>query len=458
MAAIQGQPAPKPGSIGSPVPGDDEAKALEAFLAQQKPASLPSTGGTDAEAQALDQFVGSAPPAPSGPSLTDQALSAGGTALDVAGRTLDYPGGLVRTGLAGAAGALAGNPDIVKPEDLKNAVKGKAPSSAEYLTRLGVPEGGSLNLPGLGKVTTRGAAGLALDIATDPLTALSKLVKEVPYIGKLINAPGRAMEAAGEATYKSALPKGAEAVGDVLIQEGAPIGGAATIAKKVDDISGTMGKLRQGMYDKATELGVTVDTAYPLKNAEAVLAKMERDPGLKPAASELRDLLERYKSAGKISVDQMSEWKTGLYDSLPKSAWGANGKLKGTSQQFRAALASDFRQAIAEAGNKAEKGLGDSINAVNEKWGTLLDATKPLDKAAAGSGGGKLGQMIDGAVLATGNVKALALKKAYDVATSPAARTAIGKALMEAGRKGVANRMIIDANQTVNPVPPTLRK
>lgn len=446
MAAIRGQPAPKPSQVKSPVPNADAelAAALDAELAS---APLPQASQNDPELEAaLSEF--------DAPQEQPGMLSQG---LDAAGRVLDYAGGLTRTGLAGVANAasvagqviggtdLADAESVVGLDDVKSALKGKAPGSAEYLRRLGVPEGGSVDLGGT-KFTTRGAAGFAADIATDPLTALTKLAKNVPYIKKLMNAEGltnKATEALGEAVYKSAFPKGAEEAAETMLKHGgAPMGSATKLAQKVDDLSNVMAKTRQGMYDRATELGVAIDPAVKgiTKNADAVIEAMKKDRGLAPAAAELEELLTRYKTGGPVSVDIISEWKTNLYDSLPNSAF-SGPKIKGTAKRFKAALAADFRNAIVNAGNMAEKGLGDSINALNEKWGTLLGATRPLEKATQAAGG-KLGLMIDGAVAATGGPQAYAAKKAFDMATGTTARTVVGKALMEAGRKDLSSRLM----------------
>lgn len=463
MAELKSANSARPGSLGSPVPGNDAQAKADAFFAESKPAALPQ----DSAQQAADQYFSSQdstplPPEAGGPGAVAQA------SMQAAGQALDYPGGIIRTGLAGAAGAITGNPNVVTPEDLTAAAKGKAPSSAEYLKRLGVSEGGSLNLPVLGRVTTRGAEGLALDVLTDPLTALSKLIKEAPYIGKLINAPNKASEAIGEQIYKSAFTKvdanlakkGIAPISESLIEAGAPVGGEAKIAQKVNDMSQTLGKIRQGLYDKATEKGVLIDTAYPLNRAEAVIENMRKDPGLAPAADSLQELLSRYKQAGKVPIDVVSEWKTNLYDSLPASAFDQFGQLKNRAKAFKSALAADFRERIVQAGNAAEDGLGDSINKLNEKWGTLLSAQQPLAKAQQAVGG-KLGHIIDGAVLATGGLKGAAIKKTYDFATSPYMKTLIGKALIEAGKTGTAGafarRALIDhVQQTQSQIIPPL--
>lgn len=466
MAAIAGQPGPKPSNLSAPVPSapqpqmdfsPDEMKQLKGLSADVSP---------DEQAQ-LARATGQAPEQP----------GLGAQALDYGTRALDYPGGGVRTGLAEVAGLATGQPNVVTPEDLKNAAKGKAPNSAEYLRRLGVPEGGSLDLPGFGRVTTRGAAGMAADIATDPLTLVAKFAKEIPYVGKLLNVPGAAMDALGEAVYKSAvgstdahlaskglIEAGETPVGDALLASGAPVGNAKTLADKVNDISSIMGKIRQGMYDKVNQAGAMIDVGLAsggsvLPKAEAALAPMRRNPNMRPAADALENMMNLFKNEGRVSIEQLSEWKTQLYNSMPAVSFDAFGKLKGEADAFKGALAADFRNLIVDTGNHVEKGLGDAINALNEKWAPLLDAAKPMNKIAAkGAGGGNLGTIVDGVLLATGGVSKLAVKKGYDIAMSPLAKTAVGKALMFAGQQGIgtglANRMMI--NQQNAPAAPPM--
>lgn len=456
MAATKGQPGTKPSQLSNPVPGADAASAFDAYLAQNNaPQSAPAASAVGLAAESEDQYAPVETAQAQG-ELPPEEPGMGMQALDAAGRVLDYGGGLMRTGLASVAStaqhALKGElGNDVTPADVKAAFKGKAPETAEYLRRMGVPEGGSVEVPGLGRVTTRGAVGLAGDIASDPLTAVAKLAKSAPYLKKLLEVPGRATEAVGEAIYRSGLSKidaklaerGAGKLSGALIEAGAPVGTTAQIAKKVEAMSQTIGKVRQGLYDKATELGVTIDTAYPLKRAEAVMKKFKNDPGLAPAMSELQGLVDRYKAAGKVSIDELSAWKTHLYDSLPASAFDGYGKIKGQAKTLKSALAADFREAIVGAGNKAEKGLGDAINTLNEKWGTLLEAQKPLAKQAAGAGigGGKLGTMIDGMLLGSGNGWAFVGKKALEGMNTTAVKSTAGKAAMELGKLDFMNRL-----------------
>lgn len=455
MPGISGQPGPKPSEVENPVPGDS---ALDSFMASQgqaakaagsAAANIPANGSGGPQSapggSSLDSFMaqqggGQAPP---------QEQSTTGKVLDAAGRVLDYGGGLVRTGLASAAGLASGDPNVATTDDLVQALKGKAPNSAEYLKRLGVPEGGSIGVPLLGQVSMRGAAGFAADIATDPLTLVARTVKEIPYLSKLLNAPGAASDAIGQAVYKSALPT--EAAGEALIEAGgAPVGSAAKLAEKVQDVSQTLGGIRQGLYDRANQVGAVVNMAeQELPKTNAVLLKMYRDPMLAPLAFIFDDMVNKYKQLGPCPLSLVSEWKTNLFNSLPEME---DSTLKNISQQFKAALAMDFKNAVVSAGESAEKGLGNAIEDMNTKWGTLLDAP-PLKPGGMATGGtGKLGVAIDGATLALGGVKGLAIKKSAELATSPYMKTLIGKSLMQAGTSGLAtgvtNRALIDSQNS----------
>lgn len=428
MSGIQGQPGTKPTDINAPVPGASEVTSFDQF----EPTQAKATGQA---VNSFDQFAAQSGQAPAAP-----VAEASGGALDTAGRVLDYPGGFTRAGLAEVAGIATGKPNLVTPEDLKAAAVGKGPNSAEYLRRLGVSEGGSLTLPGLGRVTLRGAEGLAFDVLTDPLTLIARTVKEIPYISKLLNAPNKASEALGEAAYKSAITakdseKAAKA-GQALIDAGAPVGGQAKLDAAIAQTATTMGKIRQGLYDQFTQLGGQVDMPKDaFKNSEGVLANLRKNPTMHGLADEFEAMLNQYKGEGFVDMERMSQWKTQLYDSLPKNAFNG-AKLANPGKMFKAALANDFKNLIVDSGNKVEKGLGDAINKVNDKWGALLESS-----GVPNGGAGTLGKMIDAAAFGVAGLPGLLKKKAFDLAIGPYGRTIVGKALMDAGKQGVAGAL-----------------
>lgn len=441
-----------------------ELAQLKKEVAPQAKIAKPKSGGLSpleqAELDALKQEVGGAEVAEEGPSKLRKVL-------DYGIRALDYPGGFLRTGLASSAGLLAGKGNIVTKEDLGKAAMGQAPTSAEYLERLGVEEGPSAELPILGKTSTRDALGLGLDIASDPLTAIGKAAKSVPYVGKILNPAGKSMENLGKATYKSGLKKvderlvekGAQPISDLLLKEG-KTGTTRKLAKDAAAIEKRTLAERSALYKKASELGAKVDLSSELNKADLLVKKIKSDPGLKPMAEGLEELIGRYKEAGKVDLATASEWKTNLYNALPESAY-QGGKVKGPAAQLRKVLANDFKNAIVKAGNKAEAGLGDSVNAANEVLQTTISAEKPLKMqirrgetpnyltsvdAMLGAGGFAAS---DGDVETT--LKLMAAKKAADLAKTTYTRTKTGKGLVKAGESGLVDpamrRGLINANK-----------
>lgn len=362
-------------------------------------------------------------------------------ALQGMGQILDYPGGLVRTGLASVGGLLSGKTDVVKPEDVNAAFRGQAPKSSEYMQRLGVPEGPGVEVPYVGKVTARDVGGFATDVATDPMTALARGEKA-------LNPVGQMTEKAGENVYKSGfkkiderlVEKGKSKLSDLLLEEGAPTGTTKQIAEKTKEMSSGLAKERKALYDKASEKGVTIDLGYPLENAEKHLEKMRQDPGLRDLADQLSEKLAVYKKEGKVPLDKLSDWKSNIYNMLPESAYGPHGVVKGPAKEFQKKLAKDFREAIVDGGNKAEAGLGDSIDQVNEKWSTLIGAEKPTAMQIRRGETPNLVTSVD-AILST-HPGLLATKKAADAAKTTYLRTKLGKGLMVTGRAGAAQGML----------------
>lgn len=471
MAGVKGQATANPSQLKSPVPKTAPVGAAPAGVGEDPYAEL--SGFDDySELDALGEAGAGAPASVGQETQEQQGL--GGQILDGAGRVLDYAGGNVRTGLATAAGmvqaaAQGKNPleqKVTTDADVKNALKGNAPDSAEYLTRLGLPELGNIDVPMLGKVTGRGVVGFISDIATDPLTSISKLAKEYPMIKKLLMTPGAASEALGEAVYKSALKKidgklvqkhgleAGEGVANELVKAGAPVGNTARLAEKVEDISSAMGKLRQGLYDQATAKGVSIDLGYPLKRTEALIAKLRANPNTEPAADMAEELMSRFKARGQVDIPTLSEWKSSLYQAIPKKEWEVSPSMRPIAKMIKSELAHDFNTLITAAGNKAEKGLGDSIAAVNNRWGPLLSARDPLAKQIAKDSFDAIGSQIDHTILSLGGVTKYVQKKALDALTTTTGRTVVGRALMEAGKQGVANRAFIDAARKAQQAPP----
>lgn len=101
-------------------------------------------------------------------------------------RVMDAPGGFMRTGLANSAGLLMGKGNIVTEEDLAKAAWGNAPSTDEYLERLGVPKGPSIDLNPFmeGESSLRGIGGFLGDVLTGSVRNVFAPAKEAKGLAK----------------------------------------------------------------------------------------------------------------------------------------------------------------------------------------------------------------------------------------------------------------------------------
>lgn len=427
-----------------------ELAQLEAKYSKPKASSL-SPQEAD-ELAALEAKYGESP-------REDRGLL--GKGLDYSLRALDYAGGAARyagAGLANIPYSMATGKSLTKTDDLGKVLKGQAPTTAEYMERGGVPEGPRFNLsPMEGDTSLRDIAGFAGDIATDPLTYTGlPLVKGAK---KLLNVGGDTAESVGKSIYRSGFKKiderlaekGKKKIADVLLESGAPAGTTKKLAKNMQKVADTALKQRDELYKKATDLGVTVDLRFPLEQTEELLSKARTNPGMRAKVDELSDLLMEYKNAGKVDLQTLSDWKSALYEALPASAFGPDGKAKGIYSKFEKALATDFKDAIISAGNKAEKGLGSKIDEANEIIGSVLTAKQPTKIQIRRGETPNFFTSVDAILGGVGAAKALPLKKGADLAKTTYARTKVGKGLMRAGQSGLidpaARRGLIDANR-----------
>lgn len=379
------------------------------------------------------------------PEESEQGLL--GKGLDYGLRGLDYLGGVGRYAAAGIANlpyAAATGKSITAPEDLGRVLKGQGPGTAEYMERAGVPEGARVNLsPFEGDTSVRDAVGFAGDVALDPLTYAGG----TGLLRKGLRPVGDATESVGKKMYKSGFKKiderlaeqGKKPVSDVLLEHGAPTGTTKKLSKKMQGVADESLKARDELYKKATDLGVTVDLRYPLKDVEELLATARTNPGTRKKVDELFDLLMEYKKEGKVDIQTLSDWKSSLYEALPPSAFGPDGKAKGIYAKFEKALASDFRKAIIDAGEKSEKGLGTKIDELNETLGTVISAKKPTKMQIRRGETPNIVTSVDAILAGVTNPGVIALKKGADVGKTTYARTKVGKGLIKAGQSGLVD-------------------
>lgn len=393
----------------------------------------------------------SAPPEDEGAIMS--ALQGAKTAGEYAARGLDYPGGIARTALATAASlakhGLEGElKSDVTPADAVAALKGQAPPSSEYMRRMGVDDLGSVTVPILGnQISGRDALGFAADVATDPLTMVSKAVRGADVVG-------RGAEATGEKLFKSGfknideklVDKGAKPLSDLALENG--IGGSMkNIEKQSGQLLNDVKADRDLAYQVADMAGVKVDPNVALKESLDKAIKMGvDDPSLKEMSKNLQEKLKQYMGQGPVSLERMSKWKSNLYSTMPQSAYDQFGKLKGPVAEFEKTTANAFKQGIEDAASEGVPKLGDKIAQANEKMQTLISAKKPLRQAVKSEARVNAITPVDSMIVGAAGMAShdpyttmgfLGLKKAADLSKTSAFRTRGGQALMGAGNSGV---------------------
>lgn len=367
-------------------------------------------------------------------------------------RALDFGGGLMRTGLAGISDTarlvkagidpneeMADVQTSLRSGDAMRALTGDAPTSAQFMERAGVPEGGEIDLNpwAKGKTSTRDIVGFGADMATDPIGLLGKAAQPI----------SRATQSLGRRMYKSGLKKidektaekGAKDFSDVLLERGAPSGSTASIQKSSREISEKLKNERQALYDIASEGGAKVDMFKATEGADEIIAKMRNNPGTEDQAEALAEFVNRYRDRGVVDIQDASDWKSALYESLPANSFGPNGKLKGGAKKVEKALAKGFKNQIEKSADKVQPGLGKKISSVNEDWGSVIQAQKPLERQVARGTTPNYVTSVDAMIGGLGSfydpvaaMGALALKKGADLSKTTGARTMTGKGLLRA--------------------------
>ena len=426
------------------------------------------------------------------------------TGLNVAGKALDYQRGVVGAPiLAKLASLVSGKPreQLMSDQELSDAANPtttrRAPNSDTILARAGVPSGPSASsvvpalfqppgtkdqkhwydptrlLPekgGMLDVTPRGAAGFALDMATDPLTyemggtnkaaeAAAAKGESTPLLSKVLNPASNVVEALGEHNYEKGLAP--------MIARGEQFG---------KDIGDTYYK--QGIYGSAKSVAQQGDkAAEALKASRDATMSAAQAAGAKPSLSAafdpLVDHLQQLTSDGRIShedamdildkaigakgtvaeptLGQMSQWKSDLDNSLGNAAFDKTKNIP-LGKQLSKIAAGGNRDEVARAANAALPGAGDEINATNRDLGNLLTVQAVADKQAARERAAKLvseqtmGHGLISNAIGGPEAAAKTILGRIGAATlnSPRFRTTSGYAMRKAGTDA-ATAPIIDA-------------
>jgi len=389
--------------------------------------------------------------APAAPeeTLYEKAKDIGGKTLQGGLRALDYAGGLARTSIAGVPNAInvmAGNPSVVHPEDLVQALKGNAPSSEELLARAEVPEMGSVGIPFTDKkITGRDVLGFGLDVVTDPLThglgGAGKAAKaaKIASLEPAVEGVGRTIYKGGfGAIDRELAEKGVKPLSDQLFEKGF-VGTSSGARKATNKIRMQAGKDINEVVAKVGQVEVKPD----FSNAYDTIAKMRKDPGLIKEADALDDFVRTYEQKGPTqrayTVADALEIKRNLRQALPQNvyrqtAFGA--KPIGPATKVEKQVAAAFTKATDDVG-------GEALKAADLTYGQAKAALPLLEREAKKAARKKavtvVDAMIAGGSFAAPNVglPALALKKTAEAANSTLGRTLLGQTL-RAGQKPIA--------------------
>lgn len=410
LAALEAELGQKSATQGLTPQEQSEMAALESELAPKAPAQAPVPVPQEAIPAAIQEF------------LSEHPLVAKGAGM--AAKALDYTSGLGRTAAALAADPFMKEELLKKGEGFK-ALTGEAVPGEELLKRAGVEEMGSVHVPGMGDVTGRDVAGAVGEIATDPLT----------YVSLGVIPAGKMLYKSGLKNIDKALSKkGVAPVSDVLMKE--KIWGTTKgIQGKAKALEESLNARRARILEAADKMGAKADPLMASKGAAEEIARIKRDPGLRPMAEQLEGKLQSYIAEGPQTLTQMNEWKSNLYNTMPATAFDKYGKLLPPAKKFEKKLASGFKTEIEKGASSASAGAGEQLAKTNRDLGSLIAAKKPMaqqvDRAAtqnvlssvdAGIGGYAIHNPVQGGAI-------LGLKKLGDLSKTTAFRTGAGLAI-----------------------------
>jgi hypothetical protein len=427
--------------------------------------------------------------------------------LEPVAQVADWTGGMVRTGVGEAAGAVTGS-DVVRDGDWMQALQGKAIDTNTIMDRAGVPQGGQLSdlIPGMysesgdGLLTLqkggmldpspRGVAGFVGDVALDPLTyltaggsTLAKTGKAGAAAEKVLKPASNLMEAGGKSMYKSGLTRidqeamkyGKDPVSDVLLKHDIA-GSANTIYNKMRELSENLVGQQKGLLSQADEAGKTVDMTQSMRLADEEIANMRlsRDPRKQAAAATLQDEVASYKTLDSlppgaegpimpVGVQQANDFKTSLYQSIPQGDWAET--LSGLDPQLikgRKAQARGLKESVEGAVDGIGKGA--EIRQINDELGRLLTTNDKAWNEAIKEQNKNIFSSVDGGLLGIaisdpGKAAILLAKKAADAAKMTGPRTVGGQMLRNQGRGQLSGpiwdillrQQMIEANRDEQP-------
>jgi len=325
--------------------------------------------------------------------VESEVMSLGMNVLDKAGRVLDYAGGLTRGAVSEGIDAFVPG-DVYTGEDWKKALVGKGPTSSEVLEKFGVGEMGNA-----GPITGRGAAGFALDIASDPLTYASLgTLPLAKYGAKALRAAGgkigKGVKSASKNYYQFGLrnldevanktnlekqifddfvPK--KAPSEIAFEKGI-VGGNESVYKQLADTAQSNVVQRNKILSELGESTADINKALMEPTRSFRSMAKEADTVFAPenaaAAKQAKDMIGgiRRKLGKNPTINQLESQKRILGDSLKDAS--SQLRLNTNEKLLKNSARKGLREESVNALNKARVGAGDDFSRLGYETESIL--------------------------------------------------------------------------------------
>lgn len=421
------------------------------------------------------------------PDAPESGLAAGAMAgVRGAAKGLDYQRGAVLSGFDRVRQALGGK-SAFQPGEMSAALSPlsstTAPSWGKELEAMGIPKGPTTrDIPRhaglLGviaqhfpEVSARGAAGLGLDVAADPMTyesgllgRIAEALKDVPVASQAAGALSRVSSAVSDAgkaaaakTYesgiapiiKAAKSAGNPDVGATMLEHGI-WGTPSSIREGMEDASSARKGFKDAILEGTQEAGGSASKDAAITPTFQQLKQMVEDQRLTPdQASRILQDLTQSKQVGsdRVAPTLMDTWKTDERNALPGTTYNEVKMQKptiarqlrqelgsGYQKEVEGSVARTFGEPVADMYSENNTRLGDLINrkgkkAASGEWGSAIpslgETAKGLGLGAMAAGVGHVAGFGSGQT-AEGTAALLAALLAGKVASSTPVRTGAG--------------------------------
>lgn len=356
----------------------------------------------DAEYQQYLSSTSSGPKQPKLEESTAEKQSVPSMLVDKLSHALDYPAGIVRTGIAKSVDELTGL-KFTKPSDFSQAIEGNAPRTSQMLINAGLPDDWITQL-----------GGFAGDVVTDPLTYMSAGASAIKRLGQTPELLNRLKEAVGPTVSKAGefVAKGAntilnpietyqksaaeklygkafkdintiskaknkpQMVSSILKNEGFS-GNLKSAANKVSEINQSAGEKIGGILKEASDQGASVDILKELTPSMEFASELRKRAY--PEATDLANMIDNRvqyaldKTDGVMRADEANQLKSQI-NKLIKESGFAQGTDAALSTQARKAIATDLSVGVKNSVKEVSPELKKELEKYNDLYSSTSEA------------------------------------------------------------------------------------